>query len=132
MDTFNVVLELLPIPCTKYNAIIIMVGHSKINYIPYSRKIYPGPIFYLDFINCLHFFEVWWHSFDVERFIFERGLFSGEVKSSARTVYISASMHTRNTDRRKIYPLPNPSPYQNPRSLKTKLHNIKRVNVTKL
>ena len=40
------------------------------------------------FLNCWHFFEVWQHSFDVVRYIFERGLFSREGKSYAYTVFV--------------------------------------------
>ena len=43
-------------------------------------------IFYLHFIKYPHFFEVWWNSFDVVRFIYKRGLFLGEGKSCARAV----------------------------------------------
>ena len=40
------------------------------------------------FFNCRHFFEFWQHSFDIVRFIFKRGLFSGEGKSCAPKVCI--------------------------------------------
>ena len=50
-------------------------------------SLLPQSIFHFCFLNFWHFFEVWRNSFDVLRFIFERGLFSRKVKSYVRTVY---------------------------------------------
>ena len=61
------------------------------------RKIYPRSIHYLRFINCLHFFEVWRHSFDGVRFIFKRRLFSGECKSWAHTLFSNENSITIST-----------------------------------
>ena len=53
----------------------------------YLHKIYPQPIFFLHLLNCLYFFEVLRHYFDVVQFIFERCLWSEEGKSYVGTVF---------------------------------------------
>ena len=65
--------------------LFLIFVRRQINQIPYVRKIYPRSILYLRFIKCRHFFEVWRDSVDV-RFMFKRGLFSGEGKSCMRTL----------------------------------------------
>ena len=74
---------LMPMPSSYLSNLFLFIQ----KYVPYTRKIYPRTIRYLRFINCRHFLEVWRHSFDIIRLIFERGLFSGEGKSCASTVF---------------------------------------------
>ena len=62
------------------------------------RKIYFWSILYLGFLNCQHFFKVWWHSYDELQLIFKRGLIFGDGKSCRLRYVTCGQKNTQDQD----------------------------------